>query len=90
MKDDEGWWRIKDEVRVFVTNLLTDEWMNKQTNICECRVAFVTEKANVNDRTLVVVDLEPRLSPEFCQDSHPSFCFLLEFSIDSNVLSKIY
>ena len=65
-----------------MTDKLTDELTDEQT--------FVLVDSNVNERTLVVVDLEPRLSPEFCQDSHPSFCFLLEFSIDSNVLSKFF
>ena len=65
-----------------MTDKLTDKLTDKQT--------FVLVDSNVNERTLVVVDLEPRLSPEFCQDSHPSFCLLLEFSIVVNVLSKIY
>ena len=38
---NEEWWRmmISSCLRV----LLSDEWTNEQTDICDCRVAFVTE-----------------------------------------------
>ena len=54
MKSDEGWiknyegWRMNDEgwwfqvVEGFCRQ--TDERMNGWTDICECRVAFATEK----------------------------------------------
>ena len=38
--NDEGWWFQAVEGFCFLTDRLTDE----QTDICECRVAFATEK----------------------------------------------
>ena len=40
MMNAEGWWFQAVEGFCFLTDRLTDE----QTDICECRVAFATEK----------------------------------------------
>ena len=40
MKNDEGWWFLAFEGFWF----MTDKQTNKRTDICECRVAFATEK----------------------------------------------
>ena len=55
MKNDEGWmkndvgWKMNDEERWFQAvegfGFMTDEWTDRQTYICDCRVAFMTEKA---------------------------------------------
>ena len=42
--NDEGWWFQAVEGFCFLTDRQTDWWMNKQTDIGECRVAFATEK----------------------------------------------
>ena len=56
-KMNEEWWMLKDEGwRMMISSCwgvsVTDRQMNKQTNehtdICECRVAFATEKSNEN------------------------------------------
>ena len=44
MMNDEGWWFQAVEGFCFLTDRQTDWWMNKQTDIGECRVAFATEK----------------------------------------------
>ena len=42
---NEEWWRLKDDDFKLLRGFwLTDGQTNKQTDICECRVAFVTEK----------------------------------------------
>ena len=40
--NDEGWWFIAVEGSWFMTDKRTDE----RTDICDCRVAFATEKPN--------------------------------------------
>ena len=42
MKNDEGWWFQAVEGFWFMTDRRTDE----RTDICDCRVAFATEKEN--------------------------------------------
>ena len=47
MKNDEGW-IMKDDDLKLLRVLLTDWWMDGQTDICNCRVAFTTEKEQVS------------------------------------------
>ena len=52
MKNDEGWmknddwWMMKDDDFKLLRGF-TLRWTNKRTDIYDCRVAFVTEKATL-------------------------------------------
>ena len=39
---------MKDDDLKLLRVLLTDRWMDGQTDICNCRVAFTTEKEQVS------------------------------------------
>ena len=43
MMNDERWWFQAVEGFCFKT----DEWMDEQTDICNCRVAFATENVPI-------------------------------------------
>ena len=42
--NDEGWWFLAVEGFWFMTDEQTNGQTDEQTDICECRVAFTTEK----------------------------------------------
>ena len=42
--NDEGWWFLAVEGFWFMADERTNERTNERTDICNCRVAFVTEK----------------------------------------------
>ena len=42
-------WSMNNGWRMMISSwfcFMTDKWMNKQTDICNCRVAFATEKSS--------------------------------------------
>ena len=51
MMNVEGWlFQAVERFCDWLTDRQMNEWTNKQTDICECRVAFATEKGDT-DRT---------------------------------------
>ena len=53
MMKDEGWiMMISSCLRVLVYDRQTNEQMDRRTDICECRVAFATEKQTRNKNTV--------------------------------------
>ena len=42
--NDVEWWKMKDDGLRILNCVLTDELTDGQTDICDCRVAFATEK----------------------------------------------
>ena len=49
MENDEGWMMKDDDFKLLrgFADGQTDEWTDKQTDICDCRVAFVTENCPI-------------------------------------------
>ena len=52
MKSEEGW-GMNDEGRWFQAHEGFWWWTNRQTDICDCRVGFTTEKRHLYHITLI-------------------------------------